>query len=165
MRFSSTANFKVPSSAKSTKELHAFTLSAASQPNLTNCWSILEKYFLNWRAVNSDQSYFQILYNCNSNHVGGPPELSGFIWVNNPVVQGSNPKHTIYAFFIYSQISYLNCHFVLSLGLKLKTKRPILALFRKTFSVCVPNTWKLLFFAYKDRQIIHFLCRKRPQLT
>ena len=32
-------------------------------------------------------------------HRGQPPQLHGFVCAYNPAVLGSNPKHTIYAFF------------------------------------------------------------------
>ena len=37
--------------------------------------------------------------------LGVPPQLSGFVCAFHPPAPGSTPKHAIYAFIIYSQIS------------------------------------------------------------
>ena len=56
---------------------------------------------------------------------GWPPQLSGFICAYHPAAPGSNPKHTIYAFFNL----YRNCN---EKRTKIK-KRPGLPIFKKRF--------------------------------
>ena len=39
------------------------------------------------------------LFKAKTLTVGVPPKLSGFVCAFHPATPGSNPKHTIYAFF------------------------------------------------------------------
>ena len=53
------------------------------------------KHFLKYFAI-------QLFEDKKSISWGVPPQLSGFVCAYHPAAVGSSPKHTIYAFIIYS---------------------------------------------------------------
>ena len=70
-------------------------------------WTIFKKNFLAQNLVQHDKIRFQEsaylkqlkFPNCIKMLPGWPPQLRGFVCAYHPAAPGSNPKHTIYAFF------------------------------------------------------------------
>ena len=92
-------------------------------------------------------------------HLWGPLQLSGFVSTYHPMVLGSNPKHTIYAFSTCNQIVYIICHCVDKKN-ENKQKEAVFGSYKK--DVCnqpiIPNNHPVLLTGKdRPRQIFKFV--------